>query len=234
VRRSRDRFKEAGPDREAAAVTLYEVLMMLAKLLAPFTPFLSDALYRELGGARDSVHLESWPEAAAGTAEDAAVIKEMELVRKLASLALEKRAEANIPVRQALALLSVTSPSFRPALAEILADEVNVKSVEQEVAEKIEVFLNTEITPELRREGAIREMIRQVNSLRKESGLTRADKIAILLEGESELVKSALVAHQADLLAGTIATEVIMGAAGDAATELEFEDGTVRIGIRKV
>ena len=51
VRRSRDRFwgAEAGPDKQAAYATLYDVLVTVAKLAAPFTPFLSDELYRNFG-----------------------------------------------------------------------------------------------------------------------------------------------------------------------------------------
>ena len=80
VRRSRDRFwgAEAGQDKQAAYATLYEVLVTVAKLAAPFIPFLSDELYRNLVGSLNhgaplSVHLAEYP-----TADDAAIDTELE------------------------------------------------------------------------------------------------------------------------------------------------------------
>lgn len=235
VRRSRDRFKEQGSDRAEAAATLRAVLLQLSKLMAPLTPFIADALYRELGGELESVHLERWPEPDSREG-DAKAIEDMDLARKIASLALERRAAANIPVRQVLGSLQVQSKTFDAGLLPIIAEEVNVKKVEVAAGEAHEtiVTLDTAITPELRREGVARELVRQVNALRKEAGLTRADKIVIRLDGASDLVRSACAAHKAELLSGTAAADIKDGREGDAGVELEFEDGRVRIGIEKV
>ncbi len=139
VRRSRRRFwkSEQDGDKSAAYATLYHVLVKLARLLAPFTPFVSEAIYQGLvaevrSGALESVHHTRWPQADAG-AVDAELLEQMALARQIASLGLAARSAANLKVRQPLAKAMAFCGGGRtlgPELVEIITDELNVKEFE--------------------------------------------------------------------------------------------------------
>ncbi len=141
VRRGRRRFWRSGDsaDTQAALHTLYECLTTLARLLAPFTPFLAEALYRNLEagrtpGAADSVHLAAWPEADASAADEQ-LSRDMALVRRMVSLGRGARAKAGVKVRQPLARAVLVPRSASEAaalerLAPHAAGELNVRSVE--------------------------------------------------------------------------------------------------------
>ena len=167
VRRSRDRFKDEGDDKAHALATLHHVLQIIARTMAPCMPFFADDLWRRMRGGSDpaSVHLSSWP-AAAELAPDPALLADMSTIRALASKGLELRERAGIKVRQPLASLTITAP-VAPELAAILKEEVNVR----EIRTGAEVILDTAITPELREQGILRELIRRVQDWRKEQGL---------------------------------------------------------------
>jgi isoleucyl-tRNA synthetase len=139
VRRSRRRFwrSEHDADKEAAYATLYQVLTTLIKMLAPFTPFVTEVMYQNLvcgvdSNAPESVHHYSWPEADEA-AIDQALLDQMALARQIASLGLGARGSANIKVRQPLARALVhigQAVSLSPELTAIVVDELNVKSLE--------------------------------------------------------------------------------------------------------
>ena len=159
VRRNRRRFwRSAGAgldaDKQAAYQTLYQCLITLAKLLAPFNPFISEALYRNLAaervpGAPPSVHLCDWP-----AADEALIDEELSaataLAMRLARLGRSARAAANLRVRQPLAELVVdlANDRERAALAVIepqLLDELNVKRVRP--AEEVGGLLAATVKP---------------------------------------------------------------------------------------
>jgi isoleucyl-tRNA synthetase len=139
VRRSRRRFwkSEHDADKNSAYATLYHVLMKLARLLAPFTPFVTEAMYQNLvrcarPGARESVHHTRWP-AADPRAIDAGLLDQMALARQVASLGLAARSGANLKVRQPLAKAMAFAgggKALEPELVEIVTDELNVKAFE--------------------------------------------------------------------------------------------------------
>jgi isoleucyl-tRNA synthetase len=140
VRRSRRRFwkSESDADKNAAYSALYEVLITLAKLLAPMLPFLSEALYQDLvrsfdAGAPESVHHCDWPVADRAKI-DAALLEEVAVARQVVALGHSTRAGNNLKVRQPLSkALVVVADAKRPAvqrMADVIADELNVKSVE--------------------------------------------------------------------------------------------------------
>ena len=187
---------------------LRDCLLTTAKLLAPFTPFLAEEVYLRLGGEQESVHLEEWPKAEKKFLDEN-LLKEMGQVRSVVSRALERRAEAGRNVRQALARMIVTLPEGKLDVAylELLKDEVNVKEVEVKKGEyAVEIDVN--LTPELVREGTIREIIRRVNAMRKNAKLTIQDRIELFIEsGEEEIVK-AIAEHQDALLSGTLAEDL--------------------------
>ncbi len=101
IRRSRDRFKEGSPDREDAIRATQETILILAKLLAPLTPFFAEEVYMDVGGEHESVHLEEWPEAHVPRHVDDQ-LQEMQEVRDVVSRAREARATPGIKISQPL------------------------------------------------------------------------------------------------------------------------------------
>ncbi len=212
VRRSRDRFKGADEgDKQAALQTLRRVLLGLSKVIAPFTPFLAEHIYQEVGDKETSVHLELWPEVDEGLIDEKLEV-EMQLVRDVVSLGLEKRAETKIPVRQVLGSAKVTVPSgeLGEQFVGLIRDELNIKSVEVAKGDKA-VELDTNLTPELIREGLVREVTRNINSLRKRAGLTIEDRIRLhWFSGDDEVVK-VFEEFEEDIKNGVLADEVSKG-----------------------
>lgn len=188
IRRSRDRFK--GDDTEDAAyalATMQYVFIEFSKLIAPFMPFFAEHMYREVGGEKESVHLERWPNV---QTVDAKVLADMDVVRKIVSLGLEARSKSGIKVRQPLRLLTITEQSLKDKeeLLALVKDEVNVK----EVAFGAELNLDLEITPELEKEGALRDLIRHIQGLRKDKNLNMKDVANLVVKGDAwaeDLVK---------------------------------------------
>jgi len=190
LRRSRDRFKgDDLVDRQVALETTKFVLLTLAKVMAPLTPFFAEHIYKEVGGEKESVHLESWP--IAGKV-DVGLIKEMAIVRGLSSSGLEARTTAKINVRQPLAKLKVKAPlslftvPFSRQLLELVKDEVNVKEVVQDASIEKDVELDLNITAELKEEGEFRELLRKVQDMRKEKGLSVGDKAVLVISSDSK------------------------------------------------
>jgi isoleucyl-tRNA synthetase len=194
LRRSRDRFKGGDSDnekadKEAALATTKEVLLSLAQIMAPFTPFFAEELYQNIGGDRESVHLEEWPTVGK---IDEQLLKDMGTVRIIASRGLEARMAAKINVRQPLAVLRIKNDGSRLAdnagLIELIKDEVNVKEVVFNAPIETEVALDTAITPALKEEGDLRELLRKIQDLRKEKGLSVGDKASLAVPAELKLL----------------------------------------------
>ncbi|HYZ01412.1 MAG TPA: isoleucine--tRNA ligase [Candidatus Binatia bacterium] len=179
VRRSRRRFWKSADDSDklAAYQTLYETLVTLSRLLAPFTPFLADALHRNLC-RRQSVHLADYP-VADPTRLDPDLEREMADARQAVGEGLAARDAARVRVRQPLRSVTLTRP-FRPEIRAIVQDELNVK----EVHTGPEFALDTELDEELRQEGMARDAVRWIQELRKRSGLRIEDRIVLLVEAE--------------------------------------------------
>jgi isoleucyl-tRNA synthetase len=136
IRRSRDRFwaEKWTPDKESAYATLYEALMTIAHLCAPFTPFIADKVYRALAGPKDhdSVHLSSWPAYHEGEVDEA-LEAAMARIRELSEVGHRLRDEGKVRTRQPLkeALIVCADnvwPQVEPLLP-LLQEELNVKAL---------------------------------------------------------------------------------------------------------
>ena len=321
IRRSRRRFWKSTDDGDKAAAyaTLHTVLLRLCRLAAPFVPFISEEIYRNLRtpSMPHSVHLADYP--LPGTLpRDPALERQMALVMSAVSLARQLRADRNLKVRQPLAALHVVSRDaaaldlVRP-LAPVIAEELDVKTVlfdndesaladisakanfktlgpklgprvKQAVAlvaklppdallsllagnaatisldgepfvlepadilvqrtpkpglavasdETLLVALDTRLTPGLVREGLARELVNRIQNLRKETGLDVADRIALRIEGDADLLAAA-AAHRDLIAAETLATSIETAPLPDPApgAPLDVNGHPARLALRK-
>jgi len=201
VRRSRDRFKMDGDDKTQALATMRFVLRTTAQLIAPVMPFFAEDLFLRTKTNDDpqSVHLCSWP--MVGQVDDA-LLKDMQRVRDVASKGLELRERAGIKVRQPLAKIVIKDFSVPESLRDIVADELNVKEVVEDSGLSEEVVLDTMLTPELKEEGMMRDIIRQIQGWRKDQGLTITDRPSYTFVGSAEEV-AVVEKHKAEIIAAT-------------------------------
>lgn len=238
VRRSRRRFwkSENDSDKLAAYHTLYHCLVTLTKLLAPLTPFIAEELYQNLvrsvdTSAADSVHLCDFPVADL-TRVDKQLSADTQVVMKVCSLGRAARSKAGIKVRQPLekVLIGVKSPGDRESLERLASqvlEELNVKRMEF-VADEVEladfdregftsaaeggylVAVETEISPELEREGMAREIVHRLQTMRREAGFDIADYIVTYYRGEESLQR--IMAEFADYIKQeTLSRQLIEG-----------------------
>ena len=234
VRRSRRRFwkSEDDGDKNDAYRTLHYVLVRLSYILAPFTPFLAEELYHNLTGDNESVHLKDWLPAGE---VNKAMLRDMNALRAAVNDGLSKRAAEGIKVRQPLAsakLVSTISQNTTEEVAQFLVDiardELNVKSVEVFTGSELDVpessaqpsvVYDFNITPELKREGLMREIIRHVQSARKKAGLQVDDRIELgITSSDSEITQAV------DMFADTIKAETLAVKLGPVADDMEKYD----------
>jgi isoleucyl-tRNA synthetase len=224
VRLSRRRFWKGvgtdGADKQSAYATLHTVLHTLSRVTAPFMPFLSERLYRNLSGLEgnpvpagtpDSVHLTDYPHAAADW-RDESVLTEMARLRRLVEDGLAARAAARIKVQQPLRAATVWGERFTPDFEAIFADELNVKTVEyrRRTGEHETVSLDTQISDDLRLEGLVRELNRKVNELRKQARLKVDDRIRLYIDADGDL-RRAIETFRDRVMADTLASDAVFG-----------------------
>jgi len=204
IRRSRDRVGPTAKnqeDKESFYDTTYTVLVNLTKLLAPVTPFITEEIYRNLT-LEESVHLSNWP-IADKSIVDPDLEEKMILVRQMAELGHCLRKEAGIKVRQPLRKLKIKNQKSKidEDLLNLIKDELNVKEVEIEEGEGEMIGeLDTTITDELKKEGEVRELIRNIQILRKEASCSLTEKIEVEIpsypkEYEKYLMEQTLVSN---------------------------------------
>ncbi len=294
VRLSRPRFWGEGlpAEKRSGYSTLYEVLLGLSKLIAPFMPFLAESLYQGLGAPEgESVHLCAYPEFNAEHVDEP-LEREMALARRLVSLGRAARQSSGLKVRQPLRRMTVQQAQAQELsgeLLELVKGELNIKELlftkenlrdqyvivgvqprmaalgpkfgrlapriqqalaqenPQKIAEALEqqgvftlalegermsltseeldvsyktepgaafdgeclVVLDTEITPELRAEGYVRELVHAIQQLRKEAGFEVTDRIELYLDADAELAQ-AVVVHQKHVQEETLAVALHM------------------------
>ncbi len=194
LRRSRDRFKDVD-DATIVSQTLVHVLTTVAKLMAPATPFMAEEIYQFVKGFdtshtdtyKESVHLESWPKVSDSSSEkgDAAIIEKMQKTREVVEAVLALRNKANIKVRQPLQSLMLPIDTFSNVHVHILQDELNIKQVI--VSADNMMALDTVVTEDLRVEGLARDVIREVQSKRKDLNLVPSDTISVTVSATEPL-----------------------------------------------
>jgi len=231
IRRSRRRFQkpESNLELEEAEATLKFVLKEISKIMAPFIPFITEKIYHELkdDGELNSVHLCDFPE----LKDDLIDIKledEMKEAREIVNLALNERMEKGIKVRQPLAFAKIKK-EIDKRLIDIIKDEINVKEIliDNNISE--EVLLNFELTDELKEEGMAREIIRNIQQMRKDLGYSKNDRILVKCEGGSlsKDIKNLILEE-------VLAKEYIFDDDLEAKKELKVYNIPFLIGIKKV
>ncbi len=218
LRRSRERLKgKSGDDVDmhAARATLQQVLLELSKVIAPFMPFVAETVYKKAGGEMESVHLESWPKAEENTKDDEKILEEMVEVRNVVALGLEARAKAGIKVRQPLQEITVENHLVHfhdnDQLIDLIKEEVNIKEVFFVSPLRSFVELDTEITPELKEEGTVRELIRNLQEFRKESGMHPDEKDKTLVVEADEAGKKFVEKYREEIQRAALFAKIEFG-----------------------
>ncbi len=219
VRRSRDRFKgDDAEDKAKASATLKSVLLILSKVMAPFTPFIAEKIYLILGGELESVHLEIWPTYKEEKYHNT-VLEHMTKARQFVEMGLALRNENKLKVRQPLHELKMNYEHFSDQLLEMIADELNVKKVSyaEAVVEanwaakedgKNKIWLNTFVDEQLKKEGLAREIIRTINQMRKEQGLTINDRIILKYSTEQAILGQVFENFNVEIMAAVLANSI--------------------------
>ncbi|MCS7316977.1 MAG: isoleucine--tRNA ligase [Candidatus Dojkabacteria bacterium] len=201
IRRSRERFVEG--DITALDVLIY-VFVDTLKLLAPFAPFLTEYIYRELVAEHtlnvpNSIHLCNYPEHSENyLVDNQKILDEMSIVKEICEMGLSIRTTNNIKLRQPLNSMRIylnnsTVPSLSSWMTELILDELNIKTIRETLEEfdtnqqgclinnllGISICIDLNITEELKEEGLVREVIRYIQSKRKNMGLEISDKIQV-------------------------------------------------------
>ena len=244
VRRSRRRFwkSEDDGDKNDAYRTLHYVLVRLSYMLAPFTPFLAEELYHNLTGDNESIHLKDWLPAGE---IDSSMLRDMNALRAAVNDGLSKRASEGIKVRQPLASVKLINTISQDASAEvaqflidIAKDELNVKSVEIVTDSEFEsaqpsVVYDLTITPELKREGLMREIVRHVQSARKQAGLQIDDRIILSISSDDSEISQAVGAFADVIKSETLAVELNSAADESEKYDAKIEGKLVEISLKK-
>ena len=227
VRRSRRRFWKAGDDTDKnnAYRTLHYVLVQLAQVLAPFTPFLAEELYQKLTDG-ESVHLLDWP---TGGHVNELVISDMETVREYVNTGLSIRAKEHQKVRQPLASVTIPSLGKFVDFVDILCEELNVKSV----ILGSEFSLDLNITPELKSEGIAREVIRHIQTARKDAGLNIEDRIQLILATDDTVLKQAIFDNSKVITDETLATELKNDGQKSYSNTVKIDEAGLTISLQK-
>ena len=244
VRRSRRRFwkSEDDGDKNDAYRTLHYVLVRLSYMLAPFTPFLAEELYHNLTGDNESIHLKDWLPAGE---IDNSMLRDMNALRTAVNDGLSKRASEGIKVRQPLASVKLISTISQDTPAEvaqflidIAKDELNVKSVEivtdsESDSAQPSVVYDLTITPELKREGLMREIVRHVQSARKQAGLQIDDRIVLSISSDDSEISQAIDAFADVIKSETLAVELNSVADESEKYDVKIEGKLVEISLKK-
>jgi len=232
IRRSRRRFQkpENEKEQEEATYTLHYAISKLIKLMAPFTPFITEDIFLKMKNG-ESVHLCDYPQPNLDLIDEK-LEEEMENARDIVNLALAERSKQGIKVRQALLSLSVKDlKTNKEELIGLIKEEINVKEVKEDKGINEDVKLDTTITPELKEEGNVREIIRQIQQMRKDNGFIPEDRINVYY-AQSDFFDTILERNKEHILSEVLANEFILSA--EDLKEINIDDNKIYLNIKKI
>jgi isoleucyl-tRNA synthetase len=241
-----------------AVEVLGYVLLELSKIVAPICPFLAEHIYQNVKcqmlnvksnpnvkcQIMESVHLESWPKVMkheTWNMEQKKLLNSMMMVRTICEIGHSLRAEAGIKVRQILRKYQISNIKYQISndLLDLIKDELNVKEVKfvdklpagKGWISKDGVALYTVIDQELKEEGIVRELTRQINFLRKRQGLTIEDQVRLEYATESEELRQIIKTNKQELKKVVLAKEIVRnnGLEGEK-LKVEGDEIVVRLG----
>ncbi len=182
LRLSRERIKAT--DNQTPSHVLGAVLYRLAQLFAPFTPFFSELVHHNLVDAQTSIHLTSWPKLQPQLINET-LEQEMNQLVNIVELGRSLRRDKQLKLRHPLAGITVWNSqelSYQLALQDLILNELNVKAVKWEQdGDKLRVEYNCQMTPELEAEAEARDLIREIQDLRRQAGLNLDQQAVIEL-----------------------------------------------------
>ena len=236
VKTSRDRFKSNDETVKGQAVnTLAFCLNTLSKIMAPVTPYISEDIYLGFEGHdKESVHLEDWP-----THNQSLINQQVEddmvKVRNIVSKSLEERENVKVPVRQVLQKVTVKGIKLDVEYGNIIKEQLNVKEIEFSEGDELIIELDTNLTPELIREGMARELVRKLNNQRKKMGLTIKDKIKLNIISDDDQLKLTIEEYAKYINESIQATEMVINqSTSDDMKDVKIKDIIVKVSIEKV
>lgn len=201
--------------------TMHFCLLNIVKICSIFIPHISEAIYQNLKLDKDpeSVHLCDWPKI--DIKIDDKVVDDMQTMRQIVEVSHSLRREAGIKVRQPLDTIYIKKFAIKDKeLINILKSEINIKNIvnvkdifcEKNIIKKeqnyLEIGIDTTITEELKKEGYLREIIRQIQFLRKKSGYKALDEIEIFWQSDSEFLNSLFKSNLETIKNQTIAKKI--------------------------
>jgi len=198
IRRSRSRFVKGEVE---AFETLYYLLKNFILAVAPIIPFITESIYQNIKLDKDcqSVHLNDYPQVKKELI-DKQLLKKMDLIQEIVNKGHAIRKKKEIKVRQPLASLTVffEKKGLEKELTSLIKKELNVKKIKFKKGKKIKIVLDTKLTPQLKKEGKAREIIRLIQRARKKAGCHLNQSIVAYLpdwpkEYEEEIKKKTLV-----------------------------------------
>lgn len=254
IRRSRKRFwkSENDDDKNEAYATLHYVLVALAKLMAPFTPFIAEEIYKNLT-KEESVHLVDFP-VVNEKLIDEKLNEKMNMVRNIISEGLQLRAKEKIKVRQPLLYLETNCEEIE-LFEDIIKEELNIKEIRfvKQVSKDLsignlniysesdkltaeiditkQIGININLTEDLKLEGQAREVIRFIQEMRKEAGYDIDNRIKVMYNPRSKVFEKFGDIIAKEVLADEIKEGEIPAA--DLQKELKIENNKVVIFIKK-
>ncbi len=238
IRRSRDRFKSSDEKEKMCAIRTFAfALDSFSKLIAPITPFIAEEIFQALRKNNFenavSIHLQNWPVFEESLVDDILSIEMME-VRQVVSMALDERKKTKIPVKQPLNKVIIFGKKINEKYFDLIKDELNVKEVKLLEGE-LKVELDINLTDELIIEGTARELIRQINDLRKEMGLTLKDKIEVVIDANDLMVKKAVELFAGEINQAVQSKSITIGkCTAEKAKEINLQKSKAIVGIKLV
>ena len=245
VRRSRGRMKAGGAEQAAALAVLHHCLLELSKVIAPFAPFLAEYVYAEIGGKEESVHLEDWPRPGKPSKKERESMEKMAAVREIVSAGLAARADSGIKVRQPLAKAEIYDENKRlnekdTEYLDLIKEELNVLEIllpvgaQNSVPLQVDLDLEWKSNPELVALGIRRELVRHINMMRKEMGLTIQDRVVVGFRTDEPEVKDAVEKYGEELAGEVLADEIAEGEREGEEKEVKINQATAVLFVKKV